>query len=105
MLSKELTRLKTFKPPIALVTWDMFYEITKEEWQTIFRIPYILIRETKIQSLQFKILHRIFPCKTNLKRWKIYDIEECDECGGIEDLQYYFALCGEVRAFWFALST
>ena len=39
---------------------DIFY---LNEWQKLNGMAFLASRETRIQSLQFKIIHRIIPCR------------------------------------------
>ena len=34
-----------------------------KEWQKLYSMAFLASRETKIQSLQFKIIHRMVPCR------------------------------------------
>ena len=46
--------------------------IPEEEWPDILKRPYRCERETKLQSLQFKLIHRIINCN---KKTFWYEIE------------------------------
>lgn len=72
----------------------------QDEWTRVCRRPYITTQETKLQSLQFKILHAITPCKKYLRQIRILDDEHCPHCGEIDDLNHFFFLCPLVQSFW-----
>ena len=52
-----------FVRPTALDRWLETFEIIEDDWKVIFKQPYLSARETKLQSIQYKILHRIIPCR------------------------------------------
>ena len=62
-------------------------------------MAFISSRETKLQSLQFKIIHRIFPCRNYLFRRKIIDSPECRICGETDTLVHFFLTCRVVGQF------
>ena len=55
--------------PAAITKWTHIYPIDEQSWTDIFKNPYLACQETKIQSFQFKILHRIFPCNYWVSKW------------------------------------
>ncbi len=61
-ICKVLILNKSVKPT-TLDKRQGIYCIEENDWSDIFNLGYFCIRETKLQSLQFKIVHRIIPCK------------------------------------------
>ena len=61
--------------------------------------------ETYLQSLQYKIIHRYFPCKHNLHIWNIEECDTCNYCKQVDTLSHYFAECVTVCTFWKYLKT
>ncbi len=51
-------------------------------------------RETKIQTIQYRIIHRIIPCNEWLHNIKIRDINKCNVCPGIDTI---FQLAHKIR--------
>lgn len=72
----------------------------REEWTRVCKRPYTTTRETKLQSLQFKILHAITPCKKYLRQIRIVEDEHCPQCGEVDDIKHFFFSCALVRTFW-----
>lgn len=60
-------------------------------------------RETKLQSLHFKILNRILPCNSYLKQIHIKDSDECSLCGQVDSIPHFLRECPTVQTFWRAL--
>jgi len=62
---------------------------------------YVLAHRTgdvKLQSFQYKILNRIFPCNHMLSKWGLVNSETCNFCGNIETIEHYFYYCDQ--SFW-----
>lgn len=72
-------------------------------WEPIYRSPYCSLRETKLQSFQFKLLHRILPCKKYLMNIRIANSDLCDFCEVTDTLSHFFFYCQKVTVFWAAL--
>lgn len=87
-------------PPVAKLKWEKEILIQEENWPKIYMLPYSTTRETKLQSFQFKLLHRIIPCKKWLFNIKISDSPLCVACGETDDLAHFFYLCPDIKAFW-----
>ena len=94
-----------FQRPTAIFAWDKIFEITPTEWKQIFTIPYKVCKETKIQSFQYKILHRIFPCNSKLFKWQISLTDKCNTCQQLDNLEHYFYYCQGCREFWEKIQT
>lgn len=65
-----------------------------EEWKEISLRP----RETKLQSLQFKINHRISPCNVYLHQIRIKEMDTC--CEAQDSEIHFFFHCEPVKIFW-----
>lgn len=72
------------------------------EWSAICTRTFHTTRETRLQSLQFKLLHRITPCRTFLKRLRITETDECPFCQDTkqDSITHFFFECGLVQDFW-----
>lgn len=92
---------REFVQPTALAKWTSIHpELSNANWRQIFTHPYVIVKSTKIQSFQYKILNRIFVCGTNLFRWKLVDTELCSACVVPETLEHYFYECRVTYTFW-----
>ena len=75
--------------------------ITNEDWAYIYQSAFKLTNDTKIQTFQFKTMHRILACKTNLYIWKIEDNCICNYCKEENDtLEHHLVLCNDTLEFW-----
>ena len=65
-------------------------------------MPDIVTQETSIRSLQYKILHRFFPCNYTLNKWYPHHSNLCKACteNEIDTLDHYFCKCKSIEYFW-----
>ncbi len=68
--------------PTALQKWSIHYPIFKEAsaniWPRIFKLPFTTVRDTKIQTFQYRIIQNIIPCNKWLHNIKIKNSPVCD---------------------------
>ena len=88
------------KKPACIKKWTEEYQLNDDIWYNIFQIPYMTTRETRLQSLQYKLLHRIIPCNVWLKQIKIKATDECDYCQEKDTIEHFFLECQSVKEFW-----
>ena len=99
----EVTKLT--QRPTCYYKWESEYYYASFDWDEINVIPYNCTSETYLQSLQYKIIHRYFPCKHNLHIWNIEECDTCNYCKQVDTLSHYFAECVTVCTFWKYLKT
>jgi hypothetical protein len=90
--------------PPSIKKWELefpeFQEVEESMWHEIFQNPYKCSTNTYVQSLQFKILHRIIPCNKKLYDYKIRTDPYCDMCHQMDDIVHFFILCENTKKFW-----
>jgi len=87
------------KQPTSIDTWiSEFPFLHDNDFNDIFVLGYTN-GSVYLQSLQYKILHRIFPCNYMLHKWKIAESNKC-KCGEIDTLEHYFYYCESCKSFW-----
>lgn len=69
-------------------------------WQSIYKIPFQCLRETKLQSFQFKILYRIIPCNQYLKQLRNKEHDCCDYCNDQDTIVHFLYNCQKVQSPW-----
>ena len=95
---------KNKEKPTCVEMWgELFPELTTQTWKDIFIRTFSISRETKMQSFQYRILHRTIPCRKRLFEQKIVDSKACDACRMEDNLQHFFLSCNYVRQFWITL--
>ena len=90
--------------PAAIEKWEEIYQ-TDLEWKTIFRLPYTCTRETQLQALQYRIIHRYVPCKKWLCNINVVASGICESCNVQDDIQHFLFACTPVRIFWSQLES
>ncbi len=63
-------------------------------------MAFVATEETKLQSLQYRIIHRIVPCNKWLYNIKIKENGTCDYCNETDDIQHFFIYCENIKVFW-----
>ena len=94
-LIKDITQ-----PPISQISWNSLF-VENINWPCIFKIPYDVTYDTKIQSFQYKILLRIFPCNWYVSKFDQNVDRICIFCQeATDDICHYFFDCQFCRHFW-----
>jgi hypothetical protein len=83
---------------------SLYPQLDEINWKDVFELPYRVSRDTKYQTLQYKILNRVFPCNYMLAIWNVVDSELCTDCLLPDTLQHYFFECQQSHMFWINLS-
>ena len=80
------------KPVTSLGKWkEEGNNFTDFEWNQIFQLPFKTTLETKLQWLQFQILHRIVPTNLYFSKLKLIDTPSCTYCNNdIETIYHLF---------------
>ncbi len=83
--------------PKAIIAWKNVYTNLKnnedEIWKTLFTVPLTSARDTRLQSFQYKILHRTLPCNEKLKNIKIKSESTCSNCNEIDTITHFLIDC------------
>jgi hypothetical protein len=90
--------------PTAIIKWSkVFASLNNPEetvWRNIFKMPFKTIRDTKIQTIQYRINHRIIPCNEWLYNIKIKNNNICNFCNQTDNIQHFFIHCPKNKLFW-----
>jgi exonuclease III len=73
--------------------------IEEEKCNLVFTMSRV-IRNTKIQAFQFKLLYNLIPTNQYLKRITRSDTDICHWCNKTDDIAHYFILCTALVPFW-----
>ena len=91
------------KTPTAQLRWAGIYIDLPPNlamWSEFYKTPYKACPETKLQSLQFKIYHRVVPCNKYLYQRKGIESPKCNFRDGEDDMEHFFLYCAELERFW-----
>lgn len=84
-------------------TFNQLHNENTEVWQRIYKLPYKLTHETKLQSFQYRLINRIIPCNKWLNDIRIKNADTCSFCSEKDDLIHFFLECEMVQIFWNSL--
>ena len=78
--------------------WRRNYNVSigEEHWRNIFECT----KEPKLQTLQWKIIHNIYPTNVLLNRIGLSHTEKCLFCQETDNIQHFFMECMELYDFW-----
>ena len=77
--------------PKCIARWKSdFPETETKDWGKIFNTTCRTTRETKLQTVQYKILHRIITRNKKLFEMKIQDSPECSYCEAVDNIAHFF---------------
>ena len=85
--------------PIVVEKLTDIFDISEEEWTKIFTISKV-IRNTKIQAFQYKVLFNLIPCNLYLNKIRRSETDKCHFCQELDDIFHYFGQCPKVVTFW-----
>jgi len=89
--------------PKAEKKWESYLNVASIQWQEHYAIPFKICRDTVLQSFQYKIFHRFFPCNYTLSVWYKDHSSICDFCNEIDYPEHYFCNCSETFSLWTAI--
>jgi hypothetical protein len=74
-------------------------------WENIYSMSFKTTRETKLQSLQYRLLHRTIQCNEWLFKLKIKSSNICDICNNkeIDTIIHFFINCPNCKTLWTSL--
>ncbi len=89
--------------PSSVKKWSSHYSTFKEAstnvWLRIFKVPFITVRDIKIQTFQYRLIQKTIPCN---KWFHNIKIKNCvyDYCMNVNGLPHFFFRCLKVKEFW-----
>jgi len=95
--------LRTKEDTTADIFWNEKFNMDKSCIKKIYNVPWQYVKETKIQVMQYKIIHLFYPSKLKLFHWKIKDSPICNYCTEVDNLEHHFFFCKETFSFWSTL--
>ena len=96
----ELQQNKNLTQPKCIDKWNETFNIDINAWEEIFQRPFRVCRSTRLQSFQFRLLHRVITCNHWLFNAHIKDSPICDTCLVDDSLFHFFIECIHVQEFW-----
>jgi hypothetical protein len=85
--------------PKCTSRWEEIYPNHHFQWDKIFGMIG-LIKEMKLSSFQYKIVHRIIACKRYVAKGNKEISELCESCNISDTIEHFFIECPEVNRLW-----
>ena len=93
-----------YRSPLSQEKWIQYYPFLESlNWENIYILPFRVVSDTYLMTLQYKILHRVYACNEQLHIWKIIESPLCKYCSNHENLEHFF-FCADTRHFWHEVS-
>ena len=91
----------TLEPPISCRKWLENYSLNEDIFYESLPLVKKCTSETKLLATQFKIIHNITNCKSNLYKWEISNSDLCDFCATAkkDDLFHSLGECESTNHF------
>lgn len=86
--------------PKCIRKWNNIFNNELHAWKDIFLRPFIVCRSTRLQSFQFRLIHRIITCNHWLFNAGIKGSPNCETCNIDDTLIHFFIDCVHVENFW-----
>ena len=102
----KILKQKTIYPKKAYAKWEnaLNVDINTDQWKHIHYLPFKETKDTKLQTLQFRICHRIFFTNTMLMKCHLLEHELCTFCNdGRETIIHLFWECTHSQTIWTCL--
>ena len=86
--------------PRSVLKWEQVSNFNGN-WNKVFLLPYVAVRDTKVQYFQFRYIHRIIGTNSFLHKIKLKDSPICTFCNSEhETLGHLFWTCPVTQRFW-----
>ena len=69
-------------------------------WRKIYEVPYGCTMSTRLQSLQFRVLHRYIPTMRFLNVRHIKESPMCPRCDVEESIRHFLFDCQDIKPIW-----
>ena len=88
--------------PTALLKWNINLNFDEDIFYKSLPLVKKCTREPKLLAVQFKIIHNITNCKSNLFKWRISENDTCDFCTSNQrdDLIHALCKCNHTKQFF-----
>ncbi len=69
-------------------------------WPNIFKLSFNTTGETKLQSFQYRIIHRTITCRKRLSDINLINSPKYLFCNEINNIRHFLLICPKVHNFW-----
>ena len=86
--------------PTAFYKWEELYYYATFNWKHLLKLPYLTASETSLQSIQYQIINRFFPCNSIVNVWYTDNEANCVLCNIEDTIEHYSFYCHIVSDVW-----
>ena len=101
----KVDRQRRIIKPACIEKWQRLYNFEDREWSSIFTFAFKTCQSTKLQSFQYRLIHRVITCNYWLFKAKIKDSPSCKYCSSDDTIEHFFLHCNDVALFWRMLTS
>ena len=96
-------KLNCHSDPKSESYWNKKFSNIEINWKQVWNINATVNKEAKLFSLQWKILHKIYPTGILLKKFGKVNSETCKYCEEIDTLEHFFVNCYVCKTIWMCI--
>ena len=100
----NILRNENIITPAGIEKWKEILQKLKllndDDWKNIFANRHKTCQDTRIHSMQYKLLNRLINCKVRLYDWKLSIDKRCKKCNMIDTIEHFLFNCTYVKGFW-----
>ena len=88
------------KSPAAVLKWNQSCNLSDDDWENIFKMPFRSCTSTLLQCFQYKIIHRVIACRKWLYNLRVLNSSKCLYCDDEDSIGHFFYNCVVLKQFW-----
>ena len=87
--------------PTVISKWNTVFENDPLDWKSIFTVCFKTTKESSLQWFQYRLIHRIIPVGSYLKKITIKPTDTCTLCKEtVETIVHLFFECDKASYLW-----
>ena len=88
--------------PLCVGLWHRKFGISigTDHWRLVH-----MLKESRLRTLAWKVLHNIYPTSINLSKMGLSDSENCKYCGLLDTIEHFFYFCPKVVTLWHTIKS
>ena len=95
---------KIIERPVSEQKFQLEYHINQEDFENIYKLPFLVTIDSKTRAFQFKINHNIYYTNKKLYQIKYKESPKCSFCKEHDEtLKHLFIDCTFVKPLWNSL--
>lgn len=89
-----------YSKPSCENKWQESFPHINIDWKQVYSLPYIVARETFLQSFQYQVINRYLPCNVLLYKWTKVQSDKCSQCNERDTIVHFLYDCTSLFPFW-----